>query len=902
MTSSSLLLALFFLSGASTLIYETLWQRMMILVFGASAPATTTILAAFFFGIGFGSYFGGKLLKRVRNALAFYGWVELWIGLWGLAVPLLLAATDQVYVLLFHGHEPGLFSLANRFLLSVLIVLPATLGMGATIPAMNRLLVERGRRVGSGVAVAYGYNTAGAVLGCLAAGFVLIRELGVQNSLYLAGGLNALVVVVTLYCARLHHSAVASPQGSESRKAPTTPTRGVSAPARPGIVVAIYFCTGALALGYEILWFRILAIYTTNSIVTFTLVLSTYLLGFSAGSILLYPWLARRLRGLTLFAISNLGAALSVLVTLPLVYTFPAMQEFLHDPAKREALTPTRLAGVEAYFALVTILLPTLFMGIAYPALCQVLIPRVEATAERSGLYYFVGALGAVAGVVLVGFLVIPGLGLVGSVGALSAISCLLAILILSAGRDTRLLDRYPFVDRVVIAAAASLAVGAVVYGFHGHPFLKSSSVSYQDGKWVVRKPRGDGKIKTLLRYEAGHSGTVIVKGISNPGSNITTEAHIYVDDQAVAASTLNNRIDSKMLAHLPLLLHPSPEQALTVGFGSGGTSWSMTLHGVQTDCVEIEAEVPRSAHLFLDQNRDVLEHPSFRLILNDARDYLHVTDKRYDVISTDATNLQYKQNGNLYSREYFELLKSRLAFGGIACAWTPMTKISEPEFKILLKTWAEVFDHPSLWLMNHSYTSWSIFVATPERLKIDLNRLREGFADPGIRADLNDIHVVHPFQFANFLLLDENGINDYVAEIPVHTDDRPILEFFSAFEFHQRNYLRENNLLDALSHRPGNVRDFVEHLAEQDFDLFDRYNRVALLWTEVLARFMSYAYMRYDNVEPAAEKLRKVEGAQELGAQALELLPATGALRDIQRRLGIMRRTLLAEAPRKEP
>ena len=886
-SSSALLLGLFFLSGCSALIYETLWQRMMILVFGASAPATTAILTAFFCGIGFGSYFGGRLLKRFRNTLAAYGWLELWTGSWGLAVPSMLAATDQIYLLLFHGSEPDLFiSVAIRFVLCIAVVLPATLGMGATIPAMNRLLVERGRGVGHGVAAAYGYNTIGAMLGCLAAGFVLIRELGVQNSLYLAAAVNALVVAIAFVASRYRGNSAAA--GTEAGK----PRIAAEAYARPRALVAIYFCTGALALGYEILWFRILAIYATNSIVTFTLILSTYLLGFSAGSILLYPLLARRLHGLTLLAVSNLGAAFSVLLTLPLVYSFPAMQEVLHRPASREALTPLRLAGVETCFALVMILLPTLFMGLAYPALCQVLVPSKESTAERTGLYYFVGTIGAVVGVILVGFVVIPGFGLVGSVGTLCFASCLLAFLTLKVGRATPVRGRF-----VLVTCCTLLAGASVIYGYNGHPFLKTANVDLQEGRWVVRKPRGDGRIKTLLRYAAGHSGTVIVKGISEPGSNITTEAHIYVDDQAVAASTLNNRIDSKMLAHLPLLLHPDPERALTVGFGSGGTSWSMTLHGVETDCVEIEAEVPRSAFLFRDQNRDVLNHPGFRLILNDARDHLHITDRQYDVISTDATNLQYKQNGNLYSREYFRLIKSRLSAGGIACTWTPMVKISEPEFKILLKTWADVFEHPSLWFMNHSLSSWSIFVATPGPLTIDLNRVREGFADSGIRADLSDILVEHPFQFANFLLLDEDGIRSYVGDVPVHTDDRPLLEFFSAFEFYQRNHLRENNLLDALPFRPGNVRRLARNLDGQDAELFDKYTRAGQLWTEVLARFMSYGYMRYDTTEPAADKLKKVEGALQTGMQALDLLPANRALRDIMQRLSKVRQTLLGEA-----
>ncbi len=886
--SSRLLVLLFFLSGCSALIYETLWQRKMILVFGASAPATTAILTAFFCGIAFGSYFGGRLLKRINNTLAFYGWVELWIAVWALAVPVLLAATDQVYLHLFQGSEAGpLLSLFYRFVLSIIVVLPATLGMGATIPAMNRLLVEQGCGVGRGVALAYGINTIGAVLGCLATGFVLIRELGVQTSLYLAGCVNGVVVLITLSNAWPSRDSAVQATGSGTRES----QNGMEPFPSPKTLVIIYFFAGTLALGYEILWFRILAIYTTNSLITFTLLLSTYLLGFSTGSILLFPLLARRVKGLTVFVVSNLGTALTILATLPVVYSFPAMKRvFIDIPAKREALTPAMLTGVEASFSLAMVFLPTVFMGLAYPALCQVLIPRKESTAEQSGRYYFIGTLGSMSGVVLLGFFLIPLLGLVGSLGSLCCASCLLAGLTLLAGRDDPIRGRF-----VWVACSALLAVGAVIYGVHGHPFLKNSHVIFRDGNWIVPARSDSSRATTLLLYKAGRSGTVMAKRSTRSGSK-SSWTTLYVDDQAVAASSLSNRIDSKMLAHLPLLLHPDPKRALTVGFGSGGTSRSMTLHEIETDCAEIEPEVVRAASLFFHQNTNALRQPSFRLILNDARNHLHITDERYDVISTDVTNLQYKQNGNLYTREYFVLMKSRLASGGIACAWTPHVQLSEAEFKILLHTFADVFEHPSVWTMNHDFTTFSIFVATPGRLEIDLDRLREGFDNSSISADLKDVNITHPFQFVHFLLLDEDGVRDYVGEVPVHTDDRPILEFFTAFGFHQYSQLGDNNLLDALPFRPVDFRRFVVNLQEEESDLFDKYGRVSQLWSEVLGRYFSI-----DRYATSATELKKVDDAIQHGKVALEHLPATPSLRNIMHRLVAYRKTLLSQLPAKE-
>ena len=232
----------------------------------------------------------------------------------------------------------------------------------------------------------------------------------------------------------------------------------------------------------------------------------------------------------------------------------------------------------------------------------------------------------------------------------------------------------------------------------------------------------------------------------------------IYVDDQPVASTIPGAVIDGRMLAHIPLFLHPNPSNALTVGFGSGGTSDSITTHGVKTYAVEIEPEVFRSAGYFLDHNHDVTEASGFHLILNDARDHLHTTRRKYDVISTDVTNLQYKQNASLYSREYFQLMKQSLAEGGIACAWIPAKSNYEDQLRILLRTFQSVFPYASLWFMDHAKTSFAILIGTPGPIRFNVKRFREAFAVPEVRRDLERVGVDDPYQIMNFMYLDHEG------------------------------------------------------------------------------------------------------------------------------------------------
>jgi spermidine synthase len=245
-----------------------------------------------------------------------------------------------------------------------------------------------------------------------------------------------------------------------------------------------------------------------------------------------------------------------------------------------------------------------------------------------------------------------------------------------------------------------------------------------------------------------------------------------------VAGTVSTSVIDQKMLAHIPLLLHPNPRRALTVGFGSGGTSHSMTLHGIDVDCVEIEAGVPAAAECFRSQNAGVLAHPHFRLIVDDARSWLRVAPVRYDVIVTDCTNIQYRANGDLYTTDYFRLLRDRLAAGGLAAAWVPANGIQDADLRTLLRSFREVFPHTTVWYMNALATDFLIVVGTPGPLAVDLERLRQRMQAPGVAGDLAVVGLADPCRLLYTFLAGESGLTAYLGAGPVNTDDRPVLSY----------------------------------------------------------------------------------------------------------------------------
>jgi spermidine synthase len=786
MSVATLSLILFFISGASALIFETLWQRLMILVFGASAPAITAILTAFFCGIAIGSLLGGKLLARFKNAFVFYAWVELWIGIWGISVPLLLGGMEKVYVLYCQTFEPvSLIAQSFRFVMAIGVVLPATIGMGATIPIMSRLIHELGEKgLGKSVGFAYGVNTVGAVGGCLLAGFYLVPSLGVMNSLITASALNAAVVIGAFILARCFRPAT-----SVSQETSTKTMRNVLAgfASKDRVLILLYFLSSFLALGYEIIWMRCLAILTTNGVHTFTLALSTYLLGFSTGSLVLYPLMCKRFRGATIFYFSNLATGIAVMACIPFLYILPEFNSnFLSPLIAQNRLTLGMLARQEAICCIALMFVPTIFMGIAFPAICQHLIESGQKLGEKSGVIYCIGNLGAMVGIFLTGLTLIPAMGLVPTLGGFVSANFVLALLTLAiflGTAGTRLSSPRVAVHGVVMIA---LCVGVIHYAQAAAPITRLGGFFKEDGVWKKRYAPGVPKYTHMARYRSGRSGTISVQatktGPNDPGNHM-----IAVDGQFVAGTSRDALIDAKMLAHLPLFLHPAPKRALTVGFGSGATSWSMITHGIDVYAAEIEAEVIRSAHFFESQNYGVLNEKNFTLILNDARDHLHVTTQKYDVISTDATNLQYKQNASLYALEYFRLMKSCLTPDGIACAWIPIRGTGPKALGILLRTFQTVFPHSSFWYMDHTLTEFAILIATPDETGFDPARFRQAFSIPRVAHDLSLVGVEHPYHLAQFMYLDEHGMREWVGDGPLHTDDKPILEFAATLSLYSR-------------------------------------------------------------------------------------------------------------------
>ncbi len=433
-------------------------------------------------------------------------------------------------------------------------------------------------------------------------------------------------------------------------------------------------------------------------------------------------------------------------VVLLLFRQFEALTIVLADATPMSQLT----LGMALAFTVSFI--PAVFMGILFPLGVRIYAHDIDRIGAKTGNTFFSNTLGCVLGSLLTGFVLIPFIGMWNTTLLLINLSLLIAVAFLLRGRRPA---RAQWVSLLAVAVVANLMVFTDSKTFHAE--LKG------------RDLRTAAEGFDVIYYSEGLSGTVtaVERG---------TYRGLFVDGQNVSGTDPVLLADSKMLAHVPLLLAEAPTSALTVGYGTGTTSGSMLLYDVDVHAVEIEKKIIEAAPLFSEVNYASYADPDLDIVLDDARNYIATTDEEFSVIVTDVTNLKYKRNPYLYTREYFEIMQRALSADGVAAAWLPVGGLSFNDLRTLIATFDSVFPHTTAWYFTQFPTHFIILVGTPEPTRVNLTELRERIA--GVERDLRSLNVDNVYELASMLLLGEGDIDSLVDGAPIHTDDRPILEY----------------------------------------------------------------------------------------------------------------------------
>ncbi|NGP53119.1 fused MFS/spermidine synthase [Thioalkalivibrio sp. XN8] len=783
--SNRLLFTAIFISGASALIYQLIWVRLLGLVFGVSSFAVATVVAVFLLGLGLGSYFFGKWSERTRDPLRIYLYVEIGIAATSL-LAFLVIETLPVYRYLYEYayNNLGFYGLSlARLLLSTLVLLPPVFLIGGTMPLLAKYFLRNREQLGSSFSKLYYLNTLGAATGVLLTGFVLVRWFGVTGALAIAIAGNLVVALIVAL----------SKRGAQD----LAPVTGEKAPY--SYMLVFLFLTGFIALGYEMLWVRILSTYGLSTSQAFALILAGFLLGFSVGAWIVARSVDRRRDLESWFSAVSIVTAFSGAVVLLIFRQFEQLTVLLADA------TPAGQLTLGMGLAFTVSFIPAVFMGILFPLGVRIYAQDVDRIGAKAGATFFSNTLGCVLGSLLTGFVLIPFVGMWNTTLILVNLSLLIALaFLLRSSRPARM----QWVSLVVVAAVANLLIFADSKSFHAE--LKG------------RDLRTAAEGFDVIYYAEGLSGTVTA--VERDGYR-----GLFVDGQNVSGTDVVLLADSKMLAHIPLLLAEDPEVALTVGYGTGTTSGSMLLHGVEVHAVEIEQKIIDAAPLFGSVNYHSYADPDLELVLDDARNYIAATDQAFSAIVTDVTNLKYKRNPYLYTREYFEIMRDALTPEGVAAAWLPIGGLSFQDLRILIATFDDVFPHTTAWYFTQFPTHFIILVGTPEPTRVDLAELRRRMVGE-IERDLRTLDVDNVYELASMLLLGEQDVDELAAGAPLHTDNRPILEYSDMALYNVEDVapnlgrLLEYQQEDLLEYFSGAERELTE-LAEH-FRLYNRYYR----------------------------------------------------------------------------
>ncbi len=785
----------FLTTGACGLIYQVAWQRYLLNLFGATIYSISTVLAAFMGGLALGSLLFGRVAEKIKKPLRLYGILEIIVGVSALLVPTALRSLDPLFVSIYGtwGSQFFVYSLLRFVLIFAILLVPTTM-MGGTLPLLSKFVSPSGKRPGARVGTLYAMNTFGAVTGTILTGFFLLRVWGVSNTIALAVALNIAAGIIAILLARMTTSL---PDGEDQQLSPASSTVIALEPPSPHarlrpLVFLAYFVSGFAALGLEVVWSRSL-VFTfellKNTTYSFSAMLAVFLVGIAVGSSVASPIVERDRSPWRTFALLQiligLSATISFFVLYGICYELGASWVELVD-AETGAVRWTQTLALVFLRSAAVVFPPTFLMGFAFPyaVRCVTLTADNARVGEQTGQLYSINTLGAILGSFLTGFFILPALGIAQTIWLLGAIQAATGILLF-----TGVPSLAPASKRLIWVTLGALGIAVT--------FLRIP-------RPAVFQPLEP--LEKLLFYKEGPLATVAVT------ENSLGYRTIFVDNVGVAGTEPMLLTDQKSLAHVPMLFLRNPKRALTVGFGSGGASYSYTLHPELEDihCVEITETVIEAAPTLVDSNHDVVTYapeykrrtgrlpagnplwddggrsgwyksdPRYRIILDDVRSYLHFTNTRYDIIATDCTDLRYKSNANLYDYEYFRLTRDRITDDGMVVVWMPLAGLSDEAFRVALRTFYRVFPNMEIFYMNNEPTHYLLLIGTKEPLKVDLGVMRAKLGNERVRKDLAELHLDSAEKILSCFICGRDVLKDYLSGDILNTEDFPYLEFES--------------------------------------------------------------------------------------------------------------------------
>lgn len=746
--------ACFFLSGATSLVFEVLWSREFVTVFGNSSYAISIVLCAYMAGLGLGGLAGGRLADRMKLRTMLFGVFQVVIAAWALVVPFLLARLRAVAPDLSALLPDSLLaSTLVRFTLSFAILFVPCFLMGATFPLLARELTRSDQLIGKRIGALYCWNTLGAAFGCLAAGFWMIDTLGLRLTNLTAVGCNMAVAVVAFAIS----GSIARAAGPEPADA--TPPKSSDPATVPAsfelkqtaafVLLLVAFLNGVASLACEVLWVRYLSFLSSKAYV-FPTILCVFLLGMGLGGFV-YSVLQRRIGIFTrALGIIEIALAVSVLATFA-----GSALIFASGPPE-----PLAVKGM----ALFTVFVPTVLMGAAFPLLCSVYGRHVGNLGRRIGLLFALNTAGAVLGSLLPIFVLVPWMGIQRG---------LLLVSLLYGGLGLVILICEGPGSKRLTATAATVHGGALLIFLVAVPSNLCQRV-------FLAKDFGLAKNTDLLYYREGRTGTATL--VRDRVNHCKT---LWLNGNSEVPLGYGDEICFKMLGDLGPMLHPKPDDVLMICFGGGIAAGATVLmpEVKSITIVDMESCMVQAANLLAEENNNLLQSPKAHVVIDDGRNYIMTSPRKWPVIISDSTHPKSADSWVLYTQEFYKLVRDHLATDGVFVEWLPRHGLSPAEYKIITRTFLSAFPHASLWVIHGmdaqgTYLSYTLLVGTFKPLSIDVASLRDRLKAEPVRQDLERYGLDTPAGFLDSFLCAETTLQRWAGEGPINTDDLPYTQY----------------------------------------------------------------------------------------------------------------------------
>jgi spermidine synthase len=783
-----LAVVLFFASGLSSLIYQVLWMHLLVLVFGGTTLATSTVLAVFMGGLALGSFIASKFTDRTSNPFLWYGWLEGAIGIWAVLAPALFALATPLYQFAYQSC-PNIAALnLVRFGVACVILLPPTICMGATLPLLSKMVTTRLESLGSRVGLLYSVNTAGAVAGTVLAGFVLMPGMGLTATMTVAVAVNVGLALTVMF-ANKKLGPPAESQDATAQHQPRSTEPPGSIERRTAAIVVLFGISGGASMVYEVGWTRALSLVVGSTTYSFSTMLVAFLLGILLGSYACSRVIDRLPDTVSGFAILELLAGFAAILGLVLFGFVPYWNVWLNA----ECYQYPMFSMVIRFLLCGLILMPLTFcIGATFPAVVKACTAQLERVGRSVGSVYAANTVGAIFGACLAGFYLIPTLG---------SERTLVVASVTNIAIGAALLFLVPSI-RMPIRVLAGVVALLLVLGFGRLPDLWDKLVlvlsQLQRREFLIGErfqPQSYAEWAAALRsrfqlnfYRDGASSNVAVVQSKETGQvSLLTNGHFD------ASSGVDMDVQV-LLACLPLWCHPGAKQAAVVGWGSGVTVGEAGMFPVEhIDAIELEPAVVVAARYFDATNHRPEGNSRINIIANDGRNYLLGTDKKYDVIVSEPSNPWQSGVCNLFTREYFSICRKRLNEGGIMSLWLQIVEVSPDGIKEIAAALASEFPNTLMFLADDGNL---VILASDKPIKIDYMNLVQSVRRGELSNDLLRTDIRSPVEVLGRILASDDGLRALCKSTPPNTDDRNRVEYAVARTYENYQYRDANRAM----------------------------------------------------------------------------------------------------------